>query len=241
SLPPCLKTRKGFRRLKFPRPSALLPMRVNLIHPRIASRIVAERVAPALGYRNLKYLFIGPLQKAKPEKLRLSWMLLGIRGCVFHKARAALLKNRDHRVGNESLGLDDQTEPIGNCSPLDEFGDGLRKTFRRNESAFVLCKLLRSSPQVEFSLPRIGRTVHQDSQELGRRRVAGSGLGQSYNSRMEALVIHSGLKIRYNIGLGSSAIPRTFCPLHYPTSPVNEAYMPLADTLQPITIGSADA
>jgi len=62
-------------------------------------------------------------------------MLLGIRGCVFQKARAALLKNRDHRVGNESLGLDDQTEPIGKCSPLDEFGDGLRKTVRRNESA----------------------------------------------------------------------------------------------------------
>jgi hypothetical protein len=29
--------------------------------------------------------------------------------------------------------------------------------------------------------------------------------------------------------------------MHYPTSPANEAYMPLADTLQPITIGSADA
>src|ERR1700691_4301492 len=59
---------------------------------------------------------------------------------------------------------------------------------------------------------------------------------------MEAVVmIHSGLKIRYNIGLGSSVIPRTFRPMHHPTSAANEAYMPLADTLQPITIGSADA
>jgi hypothetical protein len=65
-------------------------------------------------------------------------MSLGISGCVFQKAWAALLQNRDHRVRNESFGLDDQTEPIGKCSPLDELSDGLGKTVWLNKSGFVL-------------------------------------------------------------------------------------------------------
>jgi hypothetical protein len=99
-------------------------------------------VAPALGDRNLKALFISPLKKAKPKKRRLSRTLCGIRSRVFQKTRAALLQNRGHRIRNESLGLDDQTEPIGKCSPLDELSDGLGETVRRNKSAFVLCKVL---------------------------------------------------------------------------------------------------
>ena len=73
---------------------------------------------------------------------RLLGLLLGISGCVFQKAWATLLKVRDQRVRNESLGFDDQTKAIGKCSPLDEFGDGLGETVRHNKSAFVLGKLL---------------------------------------------------------------------------------------------------
>ena len=141
-LTPCLKTRKGFGRLKFPRPPALFPVRPELVHPGISSRIVAKRVAPALGDRNLKALFISPLKKAKPKKRRFSRMLSGVTSRVFHKTRAALLQNHGHRIRNESLGLDDQTEPIGKCSPLDELRNGLCQAVRRNKFAFVLCNLL---------------------------------------------------------------------------------------------------
>jgi hypothetical protein len=58
-------------------------------------------------------------------------MLLGESGGVIQKAGAALSKDRDHGVRNESLCLDGQTEPIGKSSPLDEFGDVLRKTVKR--------------------------------------------------------------------------------------------------------------
>jgi hypothetical protein len=66
-------------------------------------------MAPTLFHRNLKYIFVGPLEKAKPEKLGLPGMFFRISGCVFQKARAALLKNPDHGVRYESLGLDGQT------------------------------------------------------------------------------------------------------------------------------------
>src|SRR5947207_6388564 len=78
SLAPALEIGKGRRRLKFPRAAALFPMRPELIHPGIASRVVAKRVAPALGYRNLKKFFISPLKKTKPKKRRLSRMLRGV-------------------------------------------------------------------------------------------------------------------------------------------------------------------
>jgi hypothetical protein len=69
-------------------------------------------------------------------------MLLGESGRVIQKAGAALSKDRDHGVRNESLCLDDQTEPIGKCSPLNELRDGLGQAVRRNKFAFVLCNLL---------------------------------------------------------------------------------------------------
>jgi hypothetical protein len=53
-LAPCLKTRKGRGRVQPPRPAALFPVRPDLIHPGIASRVVAKRVAPALSNRNVK-------------------------------------------------------------------------------------------------------------------------------------------------------------------------------------------
>jgi hypothetical protein len=68
-------------------------------------------------------------------------MLFCKSGCVFQKARAALFKNPDYGVRYESLGFDGQTEPIGKCSPLDEFGDGLGKTVWRNKCSFVLGQL----------------------------------------------------------------------------------------------------
>jgi hypothetical protein len=98
-------------------------------------------VAPALSHRNLKAFFVSPLKKAKPKKRRLSRMFRGVSSRVFQKTRASVLQNRRHRIRNESLGLDDQTEPIGKRSPLDEFSDGLGETVWRNQFAFVLCKL----------------------------------------------------------------------------------------------------
>jgi len=99
-------------------------------------------VAPALGCRAVQQFFVGPFEQAKPEKLRLSWMLLGISGCIFQKARAALLENLARGVRNKSLGLDGQTHPIGKRSPFDELGDGSGQTVWRDESTFVLRKLL---------------------------------------------------------------------------------------------------
>jgi hypothetical protein len=66
-------------------------------------------MAPTLFYRNFKYPFVGPLEKAKPEKLGITGMSFCMGGCVFQKARAALLKNPGHRVRYESLGFDGQT------------------------------------------------------------------------------------------------------------------------------------
>src|SRR5580704_14114667 len=141
-LAPCLKTRKRCGRLKLPRPPTLFPVRPNMIHPGIARRVVAKRVPPALSYRDVKQFFVSPLEKAKPEELELSWMLLGESGCVIQKAGAALSKDRDHGVGNVSLCLDGQTEPIGKCSPLNELRNGLCQAIRRNQFALVLCELL---------------------------------------------------------------------------------------------------
>jgi len=90
----------------------------------------------------VKWFFVGPLEKAKPKKLRLLRMLLRISGSVVQKSWAALLKNRDRRVRNESLGLDGQAQPIRKRSPLDEFSDGLGETVRLNQSAFILGKPL---------------------------------------------------------------------------------------------------
>jgi hypothetical protein len=66
-------------------------------------------MAPTLLYRNLKYLFVGPLEKAKPEELGLAGMFFRVGGCVFQEARAALLKNPDDGVRYESLGFGGQT------------------------------------------------------------------------------------------------------------------------------------
>ena len=100
------------RRLKLPRLTAALPVRPKLIHPRIPCRIITERVAPALSNRSLKELFVGPLQKAKPEKFLLTWMLSGVFCCVFQKARTALSKHRGERVRHGAVGLDAEPEPI---------------------------------------------------------------------------------------------------------------------------------
>ena len=69
-------------------------------------------------------------------------MLLRISGRVFQKSWAALLQQRGHWIRNESLGLDDQTEPIGKCSPLNELRNGLGQAVRRNKFAFVICNPL---------------------------------------------------------------------------------------------------
>src|ERR1700694_4894071 len=51
---PHRKDTKGRGRLQPPRPAALFPVRPDLIHPGIASRVVAKRVAPALSNSNVK-------------------------------------------------------------------------------------------------------------------------------------------------------------------------------------------
>ena len=117
-------------------------------------------MTPAFSCRKLKHFFVGPLQKPKPEKLGLPGMEPRILSRVFEEARGTLLKNSDSRFRNESLCLDDQTEPIGKRSPLDELSDGFGQSVRRNMLGLVLCKLARSAPQVEFSLPELGKTLH---------------------------------------------------------------------------------
>ena len=67
-------------------------------------------------------------------------MLLGESGCVIQKAGAALSKDRDQGVRNESLCLDGQTEPVGKCAPLNELRNGLCQAVWRNFSKpFARC------------------------------------------------------------------------------------------------------
>jgi hypothetical protein len=80
---PILEARTDRRGPKLPRLLAMLPVRSKLIHARIPCRIIAERVAPALGNRGLKKPFVAPLQKAKPDKFLLAWMLSGIFRRIF--------------------------------------------------------------------------------------------------------------------------------------------------------------
>jgi hypothetical protein len=127
-------------------------------------------VTPAFSCRKLKQFFVGPLQKPEPEKLGLPGMEPCILSRAFQEARGTLLKNGDRRFRNESLGLDDQAEPIRECSPLDELSDGFGQSGRRNMLGLVLCKLARSAPQVEFSLPDLVKTVHSEfDRKLGAK------------------------------------------------------------------------
>jgi hypothetical protein len=169
---PLLEARKDSRRLKLPCPTGLLPVRPKLIHPRIAHRIITERVAPALSNRSLEQLFVRPFQEAQPEKLPFAWMLSRIGRCVFQKAWTALLKYGGKRVRHGAGGLDAKPEPIGKRSPLKKFGNSLVEKVTRDQSGFVLRNLLRPPPQSNFSRPLFRDKLHRDSSEPGRQRVS---------------------------------------------------------------------
>ena len=169
---PALEARKDSRRLKLPCPTGSLPMRPKLIHPRIAHRIITERVAPALSHRSLEQLFVRPFQKAQPEKLPLAWMLSGIGLCVFQKAWTALLKYGGKRARHGAGSLDTKPEPIGKRSPLKESGDRVVENVSRDQSGFFLRNLLRPPPQSNFSRPIFRRTFHQESREPRRKRIS---------------------------------------------------------------------
>src|SRR5580658_10719664 len=115
---PTLETRKSRGRLHFPCLTTALPMRPKLIHPRISSCIITERVAPVLSDRICKEPFVRPLQKAEPEEFRLSRMLLCIFCRVFQKTRATLPKERRQRTRNRAVALNAEAEPIGKRTPF---------------------------------------------------------------------------------------------------------------------------
>src|ERR1700693_2247999 len=80
--------------------------------------------------------------------------------------------------------------------------------------------------------------VHRDAQELGQALM-------TLRHRHRSLVGRSGLSTRFSriqhpTGIWRHSAPISATLWHQPR-PANEAYMPLADTLQSSTIGSADA
>jgi hypothetical protein len=87
----------------------------------------------------LKKLFVGPLQKAKPEKLLLTRMLSGVLRGVFQKARAAFSDQCGKRVRHRSVGLDAKPEPVRKCPPFKELRDRFVEAGTRNQPGFVLC------------------------------------------------------------------------------------------------------
>src|SRR5580658_7922886 len=126
---PTLETRKSRGRLHFPCLTTALPMRPKLIHPPISCRIITERVAPVLSDRFCKEPFVRPLQKAEPEELGLSGMLLCVFCRVFQKTRATLPKDARQRIRNRAGALNAEAEPIGKRPPFDEFGERRSEPF----------------------------------------------------------------------------------------------------------------
>ncbi len=147
---------------------ASFPIRPKPIHPRITHRLIAKRMAPALGCSNTKESVIGPFQEAKPKKLRFLWVMLGKRCCIFQKPWASPVKDRGHRLRNVSIAFDDQTEPVGECPPFNEFGNGLCEPIRRNQLRLALGEPLRISTQVDFRLPELGKLLHKGLSKLLR-------------------------------------------------------------------------
>src|SRR5712691_2006740 len=95
------------------------------------------------------------------------------------------------------------------------------------------------SPQVGLSLPGFGKMVHRDAQKLGRALpILAPPQPTVHSGRSGSSARFS--RIQHPTGIWRHSAPISAALGHQPC-PANEAYMPLADTLQRSTIGSADA
>ena len=149
-LPPIVERREFRRGLDSPSLVTPNPILTHAVKTGIPGGIKTEGMPPSLRVCGLEDVVIDPLDEPEPEKFPLVGVRFAVGSQDSNKTGTSFIEGRSHLGRYSAIDLDDQTNPICEGAPLNEFRDCLGKPSGINE--FKLRLGLVARPGAESNL-----------------------------------------------------------------------------------------